>query len=133
MKYFTIEELCRSTVAQQRGIDNTPTDEIKENLEYLIDNLLDKIREDYGNPITVNSGYRCDELNEAVGGVSNSQHRTGEAADITVGNIEDNKVLFDLIKDSGLEFDQLIWENGGVWVHVSLKRDNNRKQILEIG
>lgn len=133
MKYFTIEELCRSTVAQQRGIDNTPTEEIKENLEYLIDNLLDKIREEYGNPITVNSGYRCDELNEAVGGVSNSQHRTGEAADITVGSIEDNKVLFNLIKDSGLEFDQLIWENGGVWVHVSLKRENNRKQILEIG
>lgn len=133
MKYFTIEELCKSTTAEQRGIDNTPTDEIKDNLQYLIENLLDPIRELYGKPITISSGYRCPELNKAVGGVPTSDHQNGYSADLDLGGATENKPLFDLIKDSGLEFDQLIWENKGAWVHVSCRREGNRKQVLEIG
>ena len=61
MKYFTIEELCHSDTANARGIDNTPTEEVKANLEALIDNVLDPLREAYGKPIYLNSGYRCPE------------------------------------------------------------------------
>ena len=66
MKYFTIEELTRSATATTRGIDNTPTPEIKANLERLVDKVLDGLREIYGKPITVNSGYRCPELTKLL-------------------------------------------------------------------
>lgn len=73
-KYFTLAELCNSTVASQRGIDNTPTDPvILANLDYIMDQL-DTIREGYGKPIIINSGYRCPALNKAVGGVADSYH-----------------------------------------------------------
>jgi uncharacterized protein YcbK (DUF882 family) len=71
-KYFTIKELTKSSVATKKKISNTPTKEIENKLEALIENVLDPLRELYGKPITVNSGYRCPALNKAVGGVSNS-------------------------------------------------------------
>lgn len=129
MKYFTIKELCKSSTATAKGIDNSPNSEIVKNLEQLIDNILDPLRERYGKPITVNSGYRCSELNKAVGGSKTSQHMKGLAADITVGSPKKNKVLFDLIKEMDLPFDQLIDENKLSWVHVSYST-TPRKQIL---
>lgn len=129
MKYFTIKELCKSSTATAKGIDNSPNSEIVKNLEQLIDNILDPLRERYGKPITVNSGYRCPELNKAVGGSKTSHHMKGLAADITVGSPKKNKVLFDLIKEMDLPFDQLIDEKNLSWVHVSYST-KPRKQIL---
>lgn len=129
MKYFTIKELCKSSTATAKGIDNSPNSEIVKNLEQLIDNILDPLREKYGKPIKVNSGYRCPELNKAVGGSKTSQHMKGLAADITVGSPKNNKILFDLIKSMDLPFDQLIDEKKLSWVHVSYST-KPRKQIL---
>ena len=97
MKYFTIKELCKSSTAKQKGIDNTPNSEIVNNLTQLVDYILDPLREKYRKPITVNSGYRCPELNKAVGGSKTSQHLKGLAADITAGSPTNNKKLFDRI------------------------------------
>ena len=129
MKYFTIEEMTKSSTATAKGIDNTPTKEVEDNLIKLIEAILDPLREWYGKPIRVNSGYRCEALNSAIGGAKNSQHTTGMAADIDVGSVEENKKLFDYIKDN-LEFDQLIDEKHLSWVHVSYHENNNRKQVL---
>ena len=132
-KYFTINELVKSPTAQRLHIDNTPTQEIKDNLEKLIDNVLDPLRESYGKPIIVSSGYRCSKLNKAVGGASNSQHCLGQASDIhtTTNSKESNKQLFELIKNLKLPFDQLINEYDYNWVHVSYG-PRNRRQILNI-
>lgn len=132
MKYFTIDELTGSATAAVRGIDNTPTPEVEARMTALIDNLLDPIREAWGKPITVNSGYRCPALNKAVGGVPTSQHQSGEAADITTGSKEGNRRLFELIRDGGFDFDQLIDEKDFSWVHVSYTTARkNRKQVLK--
>lgn len=132
-KYFTINELTKSSTAQRLHINNNPTQEVKDNLNKLIDNILDPLRELYGKPIIVNSGYRCNKLNKAIGGAKNSQHLVGQASDIrTVQNTkESNKELFDLIKNSKLPFDQLINEYDYNWVHVSYS-PRNRRQVLTI-
>ena len=132
-KYFTINELTKSSTAQRLHIDNNPTQEVKDNLNALIDNVLDPLRELYGKPIIVNSGYRSFKLNKAVGGAKNSQHLVGQASDIrTVQNTkESNTQLFELIKNSKLPFDQLINEYDYNWVHVSYS-PRNRRQILTI-
>ncbi len=132
-KYFTINELTKSSTAQRLHINNNPTQEVKDNLNKLIDNVLDPLRELYGKPIIVNSGYRCTKLNKAIGGAKNSQHLVGQASDIrTVQNTkESNKELFDLIKNSKLPFDQLINEYDYNWVHVSYS-PRNRRQVLTI-
>lgn len=132
MKYFTVSELIRSDTAQQKGIDNTPPPAIKVKLTSLINNLLDPIREAWGGPISVNSGYRCPVLNKAVGGVSTSQHQKGEAADITVGSPELNRQLFDLIATGDFDFDQLIDESHYSWIHISFAAGKNRHQILHL-
>ncbi|MFI3292479.1 MAG: D-Ala-D-Ala carboxypeptidase family metallohydrolase [Rikenellaceae bacterium] len=131
-KYFTIEELSRSQVASSRGIDNAPVNEIKDNLEFMIDKLLDPVREKWGSPITVNSGYRSLELNKAVGGVATSQHTKGQAVDITAGSPEKNKQLFDIILANGFEFDQLIDERNYTWLHLSYKAEGCRNQVLHL-
>ena len=132
MKYFTIKELTTSSTATRLKIDNTPTEEVVNNLESLVNNILDKIREAYGKPITVNSGYRCPKLNTAIGGSKTSQHITGKAADITVGNRQANRSLFQFIQKLDLPFDQLIDEYNYKWVHVSYDPNRNRKQILHL-
>ncbi len=131
-KYFTIEELSRSQVAGSRGIDNTPTAGINDNIDLMIDKLLDPVRERWGAPITVNSGYRSLELNKAVGGVATSQHTKGQAVDITVGSRAKNMELFNLILANGLEFDQLIDESNYTWLHLSYKAEGNRNQVLHL-
>ena len=132
MKYFTMKELTKSSTADKLGIDNTPTPEASVSLSNLVTHVLDPLREMYGKPITVNSGYRCPKLNAAVGGAKTSQHMRGEAADITAGSKTENKKLFELIRDN-LPFDQLIDESNYSWVHVSyVSTSKNRKQILSL-
>lgn len=130
MKYFSIEELCKSDTAKAKGIDNTPTDEVKRNLTDLIENVLDPLREWYGKPIPVNSGYRCPELNKAIGGVATSFHQFGKGVDIDARSDEENKKLFDYIKDN-LPFTELGWEHGGAWVHVGYDRNHIDKEIFK--
>ena len=129
MKYFTFKEMIQSDTAKSKGIENIPDWDQIDALKSLIETILDPLREWYGKPIYVNSGYRCMALNEAVGGSKTSQHALGLAADIDTHNREENKKLFDYIKDN-LEFDQLIDEKDLEWVHVSYSKNNNRKQVL---
>lgn len=133
MQYFTIDELSASTDARKMGIDNTPTPEAVDKLTALVEAVLDPLRNRYGHPIHVSSGYRCPRLNKAVGGSATSQHMTGEAADIYVGNARDKAMLFSLIYYL-LPFDQLIWERGTdeapVWIHVSYREGHNRRECL---
>ena len=119
MKHFTIAELTRSTTAQLRGIDNTPSQQVIKNLTALVDNVLDPLREAWGAPIHVNSGYRCPALNKAVGGVPASQHMLGEAADITAGSKVKNQRLYRLLRQLDLPVDQAINEHDFSWIHVS--------------
>lgn len=129
MKYFTFKEMIQSDAAKSKGIENIPAWEQIEALKTLIEAILDPLREWYGKPIYVNSGYRSEALNKAVEGASNSQHLLGQAADIDTGSKAENKKLFDYIKDN-LEFDQLIDEKDLAWVHVSYNKNHNRKQVL---
>lgn len=133
MKYFSIAELTKSATASRKGINNTPDESVKRNLNLLVDNILDPLREAFGEPIIVTSGYRCGRLNKAVGGATKSQHMLGQAADIrTVSDKpSDNKKLFDLIRELKLPYDQLIDEYNYNWVHVSYG-PKNRRQILHI-
>ena len=131
MKYFTMGELLRSKTANELGIDNKCDITSASALMALVDNVLDPLREWYGKPINVSSGYRCKELNTAVGGRPTSQHMKGEAADITAGSKDENKKLFDYIRDN-LPFDQLIDEQDYSWVHVSFSKKGNRKQVLKL-
>lgn len=128
-KYFTITELCDSDTAKDEGIDNTPPPGVQVKLTALISRLLDPVREAWGSPIKVNSGFRCPVLNKRVRGRASSQHVKGEAADITAGSPERNRQLFELIRDR-FEFDQLIDENNYTWLHVSYRCGGNRKEVL---
>lgn len=134
MKYFSIKELCKSKTATDLGIDNTPNEEHIANMIKLIENLLDPIREMWGNKIYVNSGYRCKELNRAVGGVETSSHIYGQAADISVRSVSGNKELFEMIKNSDLKWTQLISEKttnkGCKWIHISYCENNLKNQVL---
>lgn len=131
MKHFTIKELSHSDTALAKGIDNFPTAEAISNLTKLVDNVLDPLREKYGKPIRISSGYRSAILNRSVNGATSSQHRLGEAADITTGSKDENRRLFAIIKNE-LLFDQLIDEKNFSWVHVSFREGRNRKQVLTL-
>ena len=138
-KNFTYEELTHSATAKRLKINNTPNDEEKGKLKKLAETILQPIREKYGRPIVVTSGFRCVKLNLAVGGVKSSQHCKGEAADIrsVSDSVKDNKELFDLvlqmIKNKEITVGQLIDEYGYNWVHVSLPRSGKtNNQILHI-
>lgn len=133
MKYFTIKELTKSASATRLGFDNKPNKQQEKNLINLVDNILDPLREKYGKPIIVTSGFRSEKLNRAIGGAKTSQHLTGEAADIrTIEDTpEENKKLFDLAQELDLPFDQLINEYNYDWIHISYS-NKNRKQILNI-
>lgn len=129
-KYFTINELCHSDTAIAHKLDNSCKPEYQHNLEALITNVLDPLREAYGKPIKVNSGYRCMSLNKILGGVHNSEHLKGMAADITGGSKEENKKLFDLIQQLNLPFRQLIDEKNFSWVHVSYNPTDIKRQVI---
>ncbi|MGP1514445.1 MAG: D-Ala-D-Ala carboxypeptidase family metallohydrolase [Bacteroidales bacterium] len=135
MKYFTVKELCKTST----GSENVPNKGQEANLVFLIENVLDPVREKLRQPIYVTSGFRSQAVNKKVGGVWNSQHCVGQAADITLKNKAENTKLFQLINEmcikGQIEFDQLIWEKGTKafpqWIHVSYKAvGTNRKQVL---
>ena len=130
--HFRLSEFTRSATAQARGIDNTPTEEIVSNLRHLCENVLEPLRQHFGEPITISSGYRSTALNRAVGGASNSQHMTGEAADIRVPDSATGMKWFAWMMEH-LEYDQLIKERAtksskSFWIHVSLKAHSQQRQ-----
>ena len=126
--YFTNNELTDSETAKRLRIKNEPTKEQWINLFAIRDNVLNPLREKFGKPIRITSGFRSPELNKAVGGKPTSQHTKGEAVDIVA---DDNKALFDLIK-SNFDFDQLLNEHDYSWIHVSYRKSGNRNQVLHI-
>lgn len=123
-KYFTLQEMTRSRKARLLKIDNNPNAEQIENLRALV-KQLDWLREYIGRPIKVTSGYRNDAVNRAVGGSKDSDHKRGQAADIHVPGWSTQK-LFDVIKESGIVFDNLIQEFDS-WVHISYDRKHNKR------
>jgi zinc D-Ala-D-Ala carboxypeptidase len=137
-KHLSLAEVSRSETAKRRGINNTPSGEHLENFKMLAENVFEKIREHFGVPIHISSGYRSKELNKAIGGSATSQHCSGEAIDIDMdgsANGVTNAQVFNYIKDN-LQFDQLIWEFGSDtnpdWVHVSYESTGKqRNQILK--
>lgn len=134
-KNFDISEFEKSETAIKK-IDNTIPDEAKENLQALCENVLQPLRDAFGKSIIVTSGYRCSELNKAVGGAKASEHLTGCAADITAADKADNRRLFFLIQRLNLPFNKLIWEKGDdsapEWLHVSYKKNSNKRQLMRL-
>lgn len=123
-KYFQINELIGSKVAEEKGIFNLPLDEkVIENLNYSV-SRMDEIREGYGKPININSWYRCKELNAEVGGTENSKHLTGLAVDIRW-----DEYLLEYLKQTP-QYDKLIIEKAGKtkWLHLQFKRDRSKEQ-----
>ncbi len=132
-EHFQLEEFTRSETAERRHIRNEPNKQNVENLKALCTAILEPLRQAYGKPIHISSGYRCLQLNRAIRSKDTSQHIKGEACDISQGQRSENLKLFHLIKELGLPFDQLILEKGGKWIHVSHKaKGTNREQILYI-
>jgi hypothetical protein len=137
-KNLALAEVTRSESAKRKGISNEPTPEHIANLKKVAENIFQPIREHFGVPIHVSSGYRSKALNDAIGGSLSSQHCQGEALDLDMDGSPSgvsNKDVFEFIKNK-LNFDQLIWEFGSDsnpdWVHVSYESSGKqRKQILK--
>ena len=132
MRNFTIQELTASTTAAAKKINNDPTPEAAENLKLLVDKVLDPLRDAYGKPIRVNSGYRSPALNAAVKGSKTSQHMKGQAADIMGDSKQENKKLFEVAQELNLPYCQLIDEKNFSWVHISYDKNNVKRQILHL-
>lgn len=135
-KNLSLNETITSQTATRKKINNTPTPAIIQNLEATAQAIFQPIREHFGVPIRVSSGYRSPALNLAVGGARNSQHLTGQALDLQGTNGITNAQIYHFAKDN-LNFDQLIWEFGTdkepAWVHISYRKDGkNRKQVLRV-
>lgn len=139
---FTLAEFTRSAAALRLGIANVPSDETVDNLRVLCSNVLQPLRDHLRIPVNITSGYRCPALNRAVGGVANSQHLSGQAADLRIPRLPGSgkpdltaaRLWMDFIEHS-LTFDQLILEHshaGSYWIHVSCRPDpaNNRRQVI---
>ncbi len=134
-KNFTLAELTKSQTATRKGIDNEPGTAEIENLIHLAKTILQPVREHFGKPVMISSGYRSPALCEAIGSSAKSQHAQGEAADFEI-NVIDNVDLAAWISRN-CDFDQLILEfydnvdpNSG-WIHCSSKKESSRKQILK--
>ena len=130
--HFTLEELC----ATSTGLPNKPDAQSTANLVHLCTNVLEPLREAMRQPVKIGSGYRSKAVNAAVGGVSNSQHMTGQAVDLCIdGDMAKGRKWFEWIRDH-CDFDQLIWEHnakGSYWVHVSHispAYGKNRRQVI---
>lgn len=135
--HFTMEELYASATATAKGINNKPSVQQMINLVYLCAFVLEPLRVAMGEPIKIGSGFRCQALNKAVGGVYNSQHMKGQAADLCIdGDRQKGRKWFNYIRDH-LPFDQLIWEHnskGTYWVHVSFVYPDfgkNRHKVID--
>jgi hypothetical protein len=136
-KHLSLAEVTRSETAKRNGISNMPTEEHINNFKLLAEKVFEPIREHFGVPIHISSGYRSKALNTAIKGSLSSQHCSGEAIDIDMDGSKNgvtNKMVFDFIKNN-LSFDQLIFEFGTKdapdWVHVSYESSGKqRKQVL---
>lgn len=139
-KNFTLDEFVRSDTARSRGIDNTPPDEAIAHLGELVGGILQPLRDSWGKPIMVTSGYRCDKLNKAVGGSASSAHLQGYAADIQPQDMEDFAFFTDFIQawvqGRHIRFDQIIIEQSGTskWVHIGIRnlKGEQRGQLFEM-
>jgi len=134
--HFTLEELCASGRAKQLGITNIPEDADLLNLIRLCTTLLEPMREAVGTGIRINSGYRCPQLNAAVGGVLNSAHLDGRAADFIVPGW-DLSAVWEKVSQMDLPWDQLIWETnslGSQWIHAAIAKDGEepRREVLHL-
>lgn len=132
--HFKLAEFTKSSTATSRKIDNTPPEQVISNLKLLCKQVLEPLRVHFNCPIIIGSGYRSPALNKAVGGVKNSQHMTGEAADIHLPNNETGRKWFLWMMDN-LKFDQLIMEKSTptstrYWIHVSFSRHRCRQQVI---
>ena len=130
-KHITYFEATQSPTATKLGINNNPNEAQLEAMKLVAEKCFEPLRVWYGKPIKVNSFFRSDLLNRAVKGAITSQHKKGEAIDIDAGSKEENKKLFEWIKEN-LVWDQVINEYDYSWVHVSYSKVKNRKQILVI-
>ena len=135
--HFTMEELYASATATAKGINNKPSVQQMINLVYLCAYVLEPLRVAMNEPIKIGSGFRCQQLNKAVGGVYNSQHMKGQAADLCIdGDIQKGRKWFNYIKNHP-PVDQLIWEHnskGTYWVHVSFVFPDfgkNRHKVID--
>lgn len=137
---FALDELIASATAKRLGLDNTPNEQEKEKLRQLAIDILQPIRDAWRSPIIVNSAFRSEAVNKAVGGVKNSQHRLGEAADIRPINMNEGGKLYRMIQNMvnrGLiTVGQCIWEYGNSknpqWVHVSLPTPKHKNEFFRI-
>lgn len=132
-KNFSLEELIHSSTADARGIVNYPDNQSIQNLKKLCNDVLQPIRDKYGKPIYINSGYRNPQLNRLVGGSQSSQHLTGSAADIDTNN---NRELWDvivkMIEKGEITVGQLLDEKNLAWIHISLPTSYKKNQILKL-
>lgn len=133
--HFKLSEFTKSSTATVRKIDNTPNEQAISNLKLLCEQVLEPLRVHFNCPIIIGCGYRSPALNKAVGGVKNSQHMTGEAADIHIPNEATGKRWFVWMMDN-LKFDQLIMEkstpsSSRYWIHVSFSRTRCRQQVIQ--
>ena len=132
-KHLSLAEVTRSETAKRKGVSNMPTPEHLENFKLLAEKVFEPIREHFGVPIHISSGYRSKELNKAIGGSSSSEHCEGRAIDIDMDGSASgvtNKQIFNFIKEN-LDFNQLINEFDYSWVHVSYNPNGKqRKQVL---
>ena len=131
MKYFKEQEFIKSTTAKKNKIDNTPSSEILSHIRELME-FLDPIREKWGRPIYITSGYRCEALNTLVKGVKTSNHLTGYAADMKTENV--SKFYYWLVRyvlDNHIKFDELFLETKGAsqWVHFALKNKFGKQRL----
>ena len=117
--FFTLQELIKSTTAARLKINNTPTNEIIRNLQYGVSMVLDPLRRIHQQPIIITSGYRCEKLNKAVGGVANSWHTKGNAADIHIRDENEAREIFDILKTLP-SVDTVLFEHSrsSQWIHV---------------
>jgi len=134
-KHITYKEATHSNTATRRGIKNVPNAKQLAAMKLVAEKVFEPTREHFGEPIRINSFFRCYDLNRAIGGSTTSQHRQGEAIDVDATNGITNKQLYDYIRDN-LEYDQLICEFGTDknpdWVHFSYNSDGkNRKEQLK--
>ena len=129
-KYFSLRELTFSKIAEDHGIDNTPTPDMLETLKYTAQQL-DKVRELLNKPVNISSGYRCLQVNRRLGSKDSSQHLKGEAVDFKCELFGNPRAVFEAIRKSDIHFDQLILEFNS-WVHISFVKEGGRRECLII-
>jgi len=132
---FSLNEMTKSQTATRKGISNNPSEDHMNNLKELCVNVLQRVRDHFGRVVSVSSGYRSPELCEAIGSSKTSQHAKGQAADFEIFGVSNQELVIWI--NENLDYDQMILEfwkgpdepNSG-WVHVSYKKEGNRKQLL---